>query len=39
MIATRTLNIVKVKPGVGGVEAATPQKIVKYSGEELIVEL
>jgi alpha-D-xyloside xylohydrolase len=39
MIATRILNIVKIKPGVGGIEAATPQKIVKYSGEELVVEL
>jgi alpha-D-xyloside xylohydrolase len=39
MTDARTLNIVKIAPQTGGVEEATPQQTVAYSGKQLTIEL
>jgi alpha-D-xyloside xylohydrolase len=37
MLRTRTFRIVWIKPGLGGIDAATASKTVTYSGRPIVV--
>jgi alpha-D-xyloside xylohydrolase len=39
MTAARTLNIVKIAPQTGGIDEATPQQTVEYTGKKITLKL